>query len=138
MVGRTPEYLGKKNRRPRSQACGNCPAHASDSWSCFPLAFSRQRNGALRRKAIPARMVFRKFVYQFSSASANNGSAFDGLGVTMDLATTQVQRPSPRLGHRDRLVMLFGTLSSHYRDDRHGRFSWREKNRPLRLGNASR
>lgn len=35
--------------------------------------------------------AFRKIVYQFSSDSANNGSAFDGLGVTYGLNNN----PSP-------------------------------------------
>ena len=81
MVGRTPEYLGKKiGAREMKLAMIALLVHPImilAQPACLP-----RRLGHRRRRAIPARTAFREIVYQFSSASANNGSAFDGLGVT--------------------------------------------------------
>jgi K+-transporting ATPase ATPase A chain len=80
MVGRTPEYLGKKiGAREVKLAIIALLVHpfmillstglfAATSWGL--LAVSN-----------PGAHGFSQMLYQFSSASANNGSAFDGLGV---------------------------------------------------------
>src|SRR5208282_5309212 len=59
-------------------------------------------------EANPGAHGFSQIVYQYSSASANNGSAFDGLGVTYGLNDNP--NPSPEAVPMDigtGLVMLF-------------------------------
>src|ERR1700736_1214470 len=51
---------------------------------------------------------FSEIVYQFSSSSANNGSAFDGLGVTYGFNNNPTPAPEARqLDIATGLVMLF-------------------------------
>jgi len=92
MVGRTPEYLGKKiGRREVTLALIAMLVHpimilaptglfAATSWG--QKAISNQGPHG-----------FSQVMYQFSSASANNGSAFDGLGVSYGLNDNT--NPSP-------------------------------------------
>jgi K+-transporting ATPase ATPase A chain len=81
MVGRTPEYLGKKiGAREVKLAViallihplmilGPSGLYAATDWGMKAISNSGPHG-------------LSQIVYQFSSASANNGSAFDGLGVT--------------------------------------------------------
>ncbi len=92
MVGRTPEYLGKKiGRREVALALiamlihpimilGPTGLFAATSWGQKAIS----NNGP---------HGFSQIMYQFSSASANNGSAFDGLGVSYGLNNNA--NPSP-------------------------------------------
>jgi K+-transporting ATPase ATPase A chain len=78
MVGRTPEYLGKKVEAKEVKLamlavlihpvliCGGTALFAATSWKAFC--------------ANPGPHGFSEILYEFCSASANNGSGFEGLG----------------------------------------------------------
>jgi K+-transporting ATPase ATPase A chain len=77
MVGRTPEYLGKKVEAKEVKLamlavlihplliCGGTAIFAATSWSAFC--------------ANPGPHGFSEILYEFTSAAANNGSGFEGL-----------------------------------------------------------
>ncbi len=77
MVGRTPEYLGKKVEAKEVKLamlavllhplliCGGAAIFAATSWKAFC--------------ANPGPHGFSEILYEFSSAAANNGSGFEGL-----------------------------------------------------------
>ena len=111
MIGRTPEYLGKKIEAPRDEA-GDArrPDHAASS-SCL----SARRRGGSYRRAWPASLNagphgFCEILYAFTSAADNNGSAFAGL--TGDTTST-----TSTLG----LAMLIGRFLHDDPDPRDGR-----------------
>jgi K+-transporting ATPase ATPase A chain len=108
MVGRSPEYLGKKiGGREIKLAVIAVLLHpflilmatglfAGTSWG-------------LNAVSNPGPHGFSQMVYQFSSASANNGSAMDGLGTVYGFANNP--SPAPEAIPWDiaaGLVMLFG------------------------------
>jgi K+-transporting ATPase ATPase A chain len=112
MVGRTPEYLGKKvEAREMKLAMLGLLAHpilvlggtglfAANDWG---------------RKAMnnPGAHGFSEVLYEFSSASANNGSGFEGLGDTWGFndpaANNSPPAPeSPKWDIVTGLVMLLG------------------------------
>jgi K+-transporting ATPase ATPase A chain len=81
MVGRTPEYLGKKlGGREMKLAMVALLVHPI--MILMPTGLFAATNWGLKATSNPGPHGFSQMVYQFSSASANNGSAFDGLGVT--------------------------------------------------------
>ncbi len=107
MVGRSPEYLGRKvGGREMKLAMiallvhpililGPAGAFAASDWGT-------------KAESNPGPHGFSQIVYQFSSASANNGSAFDGLSVTY--GPNDNQNPAPTAVQLDiatGLVMLF-------------------------------
>jgi K+-transporting ATPase ATPase A chain len=92
MVGRTPEYLGKKLEIRETKLAmiallihpalilGGTGLFAATDWG---------------RKATnnPAAHGFSEILYEFSSASANNGSGFEGLGDTFGFANNAAPAP---------------------------------------------
>jgi len=81
MVGRTPEYLGKKiGAREVKLAVIALLIHPF--MILFPTGLFAATSWGLKAVSNPGAHGFSQMLYQFSSASANNGSAFDGLGVT--------------------------------------------------------
>ena len=81
MVGRTPEYLGKKiGAREVKLAIIALLVHPM--MILMPTGLFAATGWGLKAVSNPGAHGFSQMVYQFSSASANNGSAFDGLGVT--------------------------------------------------------
>lgn len=81
MVGRTPEYLGKKiGAREVKLAVIALLIHPM--MILFPTGLFAATSWGLKAVSNPGAHGFSQMLYQFSSASANNGSAFDGLGVT--------------------------------------------------------
>jgi K+-transporting ATPase ATPase A chain len=81
MVGRTPEYLGKKiGGREVKLAIIALLVHPL--MILMPTGLFAATDWGLKAVSNPGANGFTQMVYQFSSASANNGSAFDGLGVT--------------------------------------------------------
>ncbi|MBF0505602.1 MAG: potassium-transporting ATPase subunit A [Nitrospirae bacterium] len=81
MVGRTPEYLGKKiGAREVKLAVIALLIHPF--MILFPSGLFAATSWGLKAISNPGAHGLSQIVYQFSSASANNGSAFDGLGVT--------------------------------------------------------
>ncbi|HXX63105.1 MAG TPA: potassium-transporting ATPase subunit KdpA [Bacteroidota bacterium] len=107
MVGRTPEYLGRKiGAREVKLALLALLVHPI--MILGPTGLFAATDWGLKATSNPGPHGFSQMVYQFSSASANNGSAFDGLGVTYGLANNP--SPAPEAVPWDiaaGLVMLF-------------------------------
>ena len=82
MVGRTPEYLGKKvEAREMKLAVLALLVHPVLILAATGL-FAAARLGRPSRPAIPGPHGLSQILYEFSSASANNGSGFEGLRHT--------------------------------------------------------
>jgi K+-transporting ATPase ATPase A chain len=80
MVGRTPEYLGRKiGAREMSLAMLALLIHPI--MILMPTGLFAATDWGMKAISNPGAHGFSQMLYQFSSASANNGSAFDGLGV---------------------------------------------------------
>ena len=90
MVGRTPEYLGKKIG-PREVKLAMIALLVHPLVILMPTGLFAATNWGIKAESNPGPHGFSQIVYQFSSDSANNGSAFDGLGVTYGLNNN----PSP-------------------------------------------
>jgi len=74
-----------------------------------PAGLFAATDWSTRAEANPGAPGFSEIVYQFSPASANNGSAFDGLATTCGLNVNP--DPAPTAVQWDTamgLVMLFG------------------------------
>src|SRR5208282_3091166 len=81
MVGRTPEYLGKKiGAREVKLALIALLIHPL--MILAPAGLYAATDWGMKAVSNAGAHGLSQIVYQFSSASANNGSAFDGLGVT--------------------------------------------------------
>jgi K+-transporting ATPase ATPase A chain len=90
MVGRTPEYLGRKiGAREVKLAVIALLIHPA--MILMPTGLFAATSWGLQAVSNPGAHGLSQMLYQFSSASANNGSAFDGLGVTYGL----LSNPSP-------------------------------------------
>jgi K+-transporting ATPase ATPase A chain len=81
MVGRTPEYLGKKIEA-REVELAIIALLVHPFMILMPTGLFAATDWGLKAISNPGAHGFSQMLYQFSSASANNGSAFDGLGVT--------------------------------------------------------
>src|SRR5208337_2208830 len=93
MVGRTPEYLGKKiGAREVKLAVIALLIHPF--MILFPTGVFAATSWGLKAVSNPGAHGFSQMLYQFSSASANNGSAFDGLGVTYGLLSNPTPSPT--------------------------------------------
>ena len=80
MVGRTPEYLGKKIGA-REVKLAMIALLVHPFMILLPTGLFAATDWGLQAVSNPGAHGFSQMLYQFSSASANNGSAFDGLGV---------------------------------------------------------
>ncbi len=81
MVGRSPEYLGKKiGTREVKLAIIAMLVHPF--MILMPTGFFSATHWGINAITNPGAHGFSQMLYQFSSSSANNGSAFDGLAVT--------------------------------------------------------
>jgi K+-transporting ATPase ATPase A chain len=93
MVGRTPEYLGKKiGAREVKLAIIAMLVHPF--MILFPTGLFAATDWGLKAVSNPGAHGFSQMLYQFSSASANNGSAFDGLGVVYGFASNSSPAPT--------------------------------------------
>jgi K+-transporting ATPase ATPase A chain len=92
MVGRSPEYLGKKVEA-REVTLALLALLVHPLMILFPTGLFAATSWGLKAVSNPGPHGFSQMLYQFSSASANNGSAFDGLGVTYGLLSNA--SPSP-------------------------------------------
>jgi len=90
MVGRTPEYLGKKIG-PREVKLAMIALLVHPLVILMPTGLFAATDWGIKAESNPGPHGFSQIVYQFSSDSANNGSAFDGLGTTYGLNNN----PSP-------------------------------------------
>jgi K+-transporting ATPase ATPase A chain len=108
MVGRTPEYLGKKiGAREVKLAVIALMIHPL--LILFSTGLFSATDWGLKAVSNPGAHGFSQMLYQFSSSSANNGSAFDGLGTVYGFANNP--NPAPMAIPWDiaaGLVMLFG------------------------------
>jgi K+-transporting ATPase ATPase A chain len=84
MVGRTPEYLGKKIGA-REMKLAMIALLIHPIMILGPSGLFAATDWGMKATNNPAAHGFSEIVYQFSSASANNGSAFDGLGTSYGL-----------------------------------------------------
>jgi len=93
MVGRTPEYLGRKiGAREVKLAVIAILVHPM--MILMPTGLFSGTSWGLKAVSNPGAHGFSQMLYQFSSASANNGSAFDGLGVTYGFANNPAPAPT--------------------------------------------
>jgi potassium-transporting ATPase potassium-binding subunit len=107
MVGRSPEYLGRKLGG-REVKLAMIALLVHPLLILEPTGLFAATNWGTKAEANPGAHGLSEMVYQFSSASANNGSAMDGLGVTYGLNSNT--NPSPEAVPWDistGLVMLF-------------------------------
>lgn len=107
MVGRTPEYLGKKIGG-REMKLAMIALLVHPIMILFPTGLFSANDWGTKAEGNPGPHGFSEIMYQFSSASANNGSAFDGLGTTG--GTISNPSPSPEFVPWDiatALVMIF-------------------------------
>ena len=107
MVGRTPEYLGKKVGA-REMKLAMIALLVHPILILGPSGLFAATSWGTTAESNPGAHGFSQIVYQYSSASANNGSAFDGLGVTYGLNNNA--SPAPEAVPLDigtGLVMLF-------------------------------
>jgi len=87
MVGRTPEYLGRKiGAREVKLAVLALLVHPL--MILIPSGLFAATSWGMKAVSNPGSHGLSQIIYQFSSASANNGSAFDGLGVTFGFANS--------------------------------------------------
>src|SRR5271170_2997211 len=108
MVGRTPEYLGKKIGA-REMKLAMIALLVHPILILGPSGLFAATSWGMKAENNPAAHGLSEIVYQFSSSSANNGSAFDGLGVTYGLNDNS--NPSPEAVPWDigtGLVIMFG------------------------------
>src|SRR5580658_1566643 len=108
MVGRTPEYLGKKiGAREVKLAVIALLIHPLVI--LLPAGLFAATSWGIKAESNPGAHGLSQIVYQFSSDSANNGSAFDGLGVSYGLNNNP--SPSPEAVPWDiaaGFVIMFG------------------------------
>jgi K+-transporting ATPase ATPase A chain len=107
MVGRTPEYLGRKVGA-REMKLAMIALLVHPILILGPAGLFAATSWGTTAESNPGAHGFSQIVYQYSSASANNGSAFDGLGVTYGLNNNA--SPAPEAVPLDigtGLVMLF-------------------------------
>jgi K+-transporting ATPase ATPase A chain len=109
MVGRTPEYLGRKIGA-REVKLVVLAIMVHPMLILLPTGLFAATAWGLKAVSNPGAHGFSQMLYQFSSASANNGSAFDGLGVTLGFAsnTTAAGLGAIPWDIATGLVMLFG------------------------------
>jgi K+-transporting ATPase ATPase A chain len=108
MVGRTPEYLGKKIGA-REMKLAMIALLIHPILILGPSGLFAATSWGMKAASNPGAHGLSQIVYQFSSSSANNGSAFDGLGVSWGLLSNA--NPAPEAVPWDiagGLVILFG------------------------------
>ena len=95
----------------------------------MPTGYFAATDWGLKAMNNPGAHGFSEVLYEFSSASANNGSGFEGLGDTWG-SNDKNPAPapeSPLLGHRHGPGDALGTLHSRDRPHGHGRQPGREE-----------
>jgi K+-transporting ATPase ATPase A chain len=86
MIGRTPELLGKKVEAKEMKLAGLAllwhplAILVGTAIACYVWATAADPAGALGWLKNPGPHGFSEMLYEFSSAAANNGSGFEGLG----------------------------------------------------------
>jgi K+-transporting ATPase ATPase A chain len=86
MIGRTPEFLGKKVEAKEMKLASLAllwhplAILVGTAIACYVWAATADPNSALAWLKNPGPHGFSEMLYEFSSATANNGSGFEGLG----------------------------------------------------------
>src|SRR5262249_11872954 len=112
MVGRTPEYLGKKVEA-REMKLASLAMLAHPLLILIPTGLFVATDLGIKAENNPAAHGFSEILYQFTSASATSGSGFEGLADTYGFNRTD-DNPSPPAPSSKEwdiacgLVMLFG------------------------------
>lgn len=107
MVGRTPEYLGKKVEG-REMKLAMLALLIHPLMVLGPAGLFAATEWGTKSMNNPAAHGFSEVLYEFTSASANNGSGFEGLADTYGFNDNS--SPAPYAAHWDiacGLVMLF-------------------------------
>ena len=112
MVGRTPEYLGKKVEA-REMKLAMLALLVHPILILGPTGLFAACDWGTKATNNPGAHGFSEILYEFSSSSANNGSGFEGSGrhVGIQHAAENNSPPAPYSPHWDiatGLVMLFG------------------------------
>jgi potassium-transporting ATPase potassium-binding subunit len=81
MVGRTPEYLGKKVEA-REMKLASLALLIHPLMILLPTGLFAATDWGIKAESSPAAHGFSQVLYECTSASANNGSGFEGLGDT--------------------------------------------------------
>lgn len=108
MVGRTPEYLGKKVEA-REMKLAMIALLAHPILILLPTGLFAATDWGIKATNNPGAHGFSEILYEFSSSSANNGSGFEGLGDTY--GANDNPNPAPESPYWDiatGLVMLLG------------------------------
>src|SRR5947199_1489447 len=112
MVGRTPEYLGKKIEA-REMKLAMLAFLIHPLMILGPAGVFAVSDWGTKATNNPAAHGFSEVLYEFTSASSNNGSGLEGLGDTYGFAKAEDNRspPAPYSVHWDiacGLVLIFG------------------------------
>jgi K+-transporting ATPase ATPase A chain len=95
MVGRTPEYLGKKVEG-REMKLAMLALLIHPLMVLGPTGLFAVTDWGLKAQNNPAAHGFSEMLYEFSSASANNGSGFEGLADTVGFAADDTPAKAPQ------------------------------------------
>jgi K+-transporting ATPase ATPase A chain len=107
MVGRTPEYLGRKVGA-REMKLAMIALLVHPIMILGPTGLFAATAWGTKAENNPGPHGFSEVMYEFSSASANNGSGFEGLGDTWGFNDNPAPAPtSPQWDIATALVMLF-------------------------------
>jgi K+-transporting ATPase ATPase A chain len=108
MVGRTPEYLGKKVGATEMKLV-MLALLVHPILILGPTGVFAATDWGIKAANNPAAHAYSEILYEFSSSSANNGSGFEGLGDTYGFNSNPAPAPySPQWDIATGLVMLFG------------------------------
>jgi K+-transporting ATPase ATPase A chain len=112
MVGRTPEYLGKKVEA-REMKLAMLALLVHPILILGPTGLFAALPWGTKATSNPGPHGFSEILYEFSSSSANNGSGFEGLGDTYGFANKEANASppadySPHWDIATGLVMLLG------------------------------
>jgi K+-transporting ATPase ATPase A chain len=108
MVGRTPEYLGKKVEA-REMKLAMLALLVHPILILGPTGLFAARDWGTKATNNPGAHGFSEVLYEFSSSSANNGSGFEGLNDTYGFNDNKEPAPySPHWDIATGLVMLLG------------------------------
>jgi len=108
MVGRTPEYLGKKVGATEMKLA-MLALLVHPIMILGPTGLFAGTDWGIKAANNPAAHAYSEILYEFSSSSANNGSGFEGLGDTYGFNANPAPAPySPHWDIATGLVMLFG------------------------------
>jgi K+-transporting ATPase ATPase A chain len=94
MVGRTPEYLGKKVEA-REMKLAMLALLIHPLMILGPAGLFSVRDWGTKATNNPGPHGFSEILYEFSSASANNGSGFEGLGDTYGFNEAEANPSTP-------------------------------------------